>query len=115
MFIRYRSIAACLVLSIITCGLYGIFWFITLTDDSNAVSGQPGTSGVAALLLTLVTCGLYYFYWCWRLGEKLDCAREYNGAARASLGLVFVLLSIFGLGIISQALAQNEINKYASA
>ena len=35
---KYRSIALCIVLSIITCGLYGIYWFVCATDDTNEVS-----------------------------------------------------------------------------
>ena len=115
MYIRYRNVAVCILLSFVTCGLYGLYWFVCMTDEANAVSGEPDTSGGAALLLSLVTCGIYYFYWNYKMGDKLDKARAYNGVATGSLGIVFLLLSIFGLGIVSEALAQNEINKYANA
>ncbi len=114
MYIRRRSIGLCILLSIVTCGIYGLYWFICLTDESNAVAGEPGTSGPVALLLSIVTCGIYFFYWGYKLGEKLDKARAYNNVPSGSLGIVFLLLNIFGLGIITYALAQNEINKYAS-
>ncbi len=43
--IQRRSIAMCIVLSLVTCGIYGIYWFICLTNDCNAVSNDPdGTS-----------------------------------------------------------------------
>ena len=113
--VRYRSIATCIILSIVTCGIYGLYWFITLTDDSNAVAGEVGTSGGMALVLSLVTCGIYYFYWCYKVGDKLDKARTFNNQPAGSLNIVFLLLGIFGLGIIVYALAQNEINKYANA
>ena len=35
----HRSIGLIIVLTIITCGIYGIYWFITLTNDSNVASG----------------------------------------------------------------------------
>ena len=58
--IQRRSIAMCIVLSLVTCGIYGIYWFICLTNDCNAVSNDPdGTSGGVAFLLTLITCGIY--------------------------------------------------------
>ena len=114
MSIRRRSIGVCILLSIVTCGIYGLYWFICLTDESNAVAGEQGTSGGMALLLSIVTCGIYYFYWSYKLGEKMDKARTYNNVAPGSLGIVFLLLSIFGLGIITYTLAQNEINKYAT-
>ena len=32
--IKERNIVLCILLSIITCGIYGIYWFCTLTDDA---------------------------------------------------------------------------------
>ena len=46
MYIRRRSIGLCILLSIVTCGIYGLYWFICLTDESNAVMAPAGTLGV---------------------------------------------------------------------
>lgn len=32
--IQKRNIAMYIILSIVTCGIFGIYWFICLTDDS---------------------------------------------------------------------------------
>lgn len=31
---RERNIAVAIILTIVTCGIYGIYWFIVLTDDA---------------------------------------------------------------------------------
>lgn len=111
---KYRSIALCIVLSIITCGLYGIYWFVCATDDTNEVSSCYGTSGGLAFLFSLITCGLYGIYWGYKLGEALDDARMRNGEPSSSLAIIFLLLNIFGLSIITLALAQNELNRYST-
>mgnify|MGYP002710538082 FL=1 len=54
--VKNRNIALCIILSLVTCGIYGLYWFVCLTDDTNTISGEPGTSGVVALVLTIVTC-----------------------------------------------------------
>ena len=54
--IQERNIALCIVLSIVTCGLYGIYWFICLTNEMNAVAKVEGTSGGVAFLLSIITC-----------------------------------------------------------
>lgn len=54
-----RSLPVSILLTIITCGIYGIYWFIVLTDEVNQHSGEDDTSGGIAFLLTLVTCGIY--------------------------------------------------------
>ena len=55
--IERRNIAVCIVLTLVTCGIYGIYWIVCLTNDVNTVSGDVnGTSGGMVVLLTIVTC-----------------------------------------------------------
>ena len=114
--IQNRSIAVCIILSIVTCGIYGIYWFICLTNDTNIACGDTeGTSGGVAFLLTLVTCGIYGLYWAYKQGEKIDQAKSSRGLESGSNGVLYLVLCIFGLGIISYALMQNELNQMANA
>ena len=72
-----RNIAIAIILTIVTCGIYGIYWFIVLTNETNEAACEPnGTSGGIAFLLTLVTCGIYGFYWAYKQGEKIDKAKN---------------------------------------
>ncbi|MCR5297346.1 MAG: DUF4234 domain-containing protein, partial [Clostridiales bacterium] len=32
---KNRNIVVCIILSIVTLGIYGIYWFIKMTDESN--------------------------------------------------------------------------------
>lgn len=115
--IQRRSVAMCIVLSIITCGIYGIYWFIVLTDDANTVlpdnKGFNNTSGGVAFLLTLVTCGIYGLYWAYKQGEKIDEAKTSRGIMSSNSGLIYLILTILGFGIIAYALMQNELNSMA--
>ena len=55
--IQQRNIAVCIILSIVTCGIYGIYWFIVLSNDTNTVSNaENATSGGVAFVLSLITC-----------------------------------------------------------
>lgn len=38
--IKQRNIGICILLSIVTCGIYGLYWFVVLTDDINQESGE---------------------------------------------------------------------------
>lgn len=110
--VKEKNIALCIILSLVTCGLYGLYWFVTLTDDTNTIAGEPGTSGVMAVILTIVTCGIYGLYWAYKCGEKIDKAHQNRGEAASNGGVLYLILFIFG-GIIAYALIQNEINKFA--
>lgn len=61
--VEERNIAMCIILSLVTCGIYGLYWFVCLTEDTNAAANEEGTSGVMALVFTLITCGIYGLYW----------------------------------------------------
>lgn len=110
--VKEKNIALCIVLSLVTCGIYGLYWFVTLTDDTNTIAGEPGTSGVMAVVLTIITCGIYGLYWAYKCGEKIDKAHQSRGEAASNGGVLYLILFIFG-GIIAYALIQNEINKFA--
>ncbi len=109
---KQRNIALCIVLSIITCGIYGIYWFICVTDDVTRISDRYNTSGAMAFVLSLITCGIYGIYWAYKMGECLDAARMEHGEPTGNLAIIFLILNIFGLSIITMALSQNELNKY---
>jgi len=114
--IQQRNIAVCIILSLVTCGIYGIYWFFCLHDDTNKVSNEPNpmSSGVA-FLLCLVTCGIYGIYWAYKQGEKLDRAAELNGRQKNDRAIIYLILSIFGLGIVAYAMMQDELNNYGVA
>ena len=52
--IKERSIVLYIILSIITCGIFGLYWFVCITEDTNAAADVAGTSGGLALLLSLI-------------------------------------------------------------
>ncbi len=112
--VKERNIAVSIILSIVTCGFYLIYWFICLTDETNNASNSTGTSGGMAFLLSLITCGIYTYYWMYKQGEKLDSAKSARGMETSgNSGVIYLVLAIFGLGIVSYALMQNELNKLA--
>ena len=71
--ITRRSIGLAIVLSIITCGIYALYWIGKINDDVNVLSGETqATSGGMVLLLSIVTCGIYELYWLYKMGERCD-------------------------------------------
>ena len=108
-----REIALAIVLSLVTCGFYSIYWFIVMTDEANKVSGDNATSGGMAFLFNILTCGIYGLYWYYKMGQKLYLAGKTYNKDIADDSIVYLLLGIFGLGIVSYCLIQNNLNKFA--
>ena len=70
--IKARNPVTCIILSLVTFGIYGIYWFVQIVNDINIVSGEKDApSGVKVLLLTLVTCGIYGWLWAYKAGGQL--------------------------------------------
>ncbi len=112
--IEQRNIALCIILSIITCGIYGLYWIYKLTEDVNTLKGDPNaTSGGIVILLGIITCGIYMWYWLYKQGDNLDQIKASRGLPAGNSGILYLILAIVGLGIISYALLQNELNQLA--
>lgn len=110
--IKKRSIVLCIILSLITCGLYGMYWDCCIADDMNAISGhEDDTPGWKVIVFSIITCGIYWFYWLYKLGSRLD---EMAGNPSGSKGLIFLIVSLLGFSIIPICITQSEINKHAT-
>ena len=68
-------------------------------------------SGGMVVLLSIVTCGIYGLYWLYVSGDALE---QFSGSVGSHTGLLYLLLGLFGFGIISYALMQSELNQYAA-
>lgn len=68
--IQERNIAVSIILSFVTCGIYAIYWFISLTDDMGKLSNDSRLSGGKCFLFTLITCGIYGIYWAYLMGAS---------------------------------------------
>ena len=113
--LQERNLVLAIVLSLVTCGIYAIYWFIVMTDDANTVSGDNKTSGAMAFVFTLITCGIYELYWYYAMGKKLYTAGQKYGKDIADNSIIYLVLGIFGLGIVSYALIQSDLNKFSNA
>ncbi len=102
--IKKRNVALAIIFTIITFGIYGIYWFVCLTNDSNKISPDKATaSGGLAILFTIISFGIYGIYWNYKLGDKLTGS-----------GVLYLILSLIGFGWLNYILAQSEINKHAA-
>ena len=114
MFISKRDLVLNIILTIVTCGLWGIVWEVQIADDIKLLTGEEDlASGIVLVLLSLVTCGIYFIFWVYNAGNKLELVKAGYGLPTESKGLVYVVLSIFGFSIVALALMQNDLNTVA--
>ena len=108
--VRSRSIGVSILLSVVTCGIYGMFWFVMLTDEVNELSDDHSTTGGMALLYSIITCGIYTFFWNYKMGKRMyDIQLKENVPANDN-SILYIILNFIGLGIVSYAIIQSDIN-----
>ena len=113
--VENRNIVTCIILSIVTCGIYGIIWLINLVNDVNAVcqDEHSNQSGGTVFLLILVTCGIYGIIWFYQVGKRLADAGQKNGIQIADNSTIYLVLALFGLQIVDYCLVQTDLNKFS--
>lgn len=88
-----------ILLSIITCGIYGYYIIYKLAQDVNQICAEDGDSigGLGMyILLSIVTCGLYSYYWLYKIQNRLQAAAPRYGTYVAENGTTVLLWAIVG-------------------
>ena len=109
MAIKQRNIVVCILLTLITCGIYGIYWVIMLAKEGVSVKDASDNAILEiVLMLFLPFLGIF-------LAEKKfaeGCAAK--GIAHSDNSILYLILGLVGLGIVSICMLQNDLNKLAA-
>ena len=106
--IKQRNIVTAIILSIVTCGIYGIYWAVMLAKESVSIK-DPSDSGLLEIVLMLFLPFLGFF-----LAEKKlyeGCVAK--GIAKSDNSIIYLILGVVGFGIINYCMMQNDLNKLA--
>lgn len=110
-----RNIIMAIVLSIVTCGIYGIYWTYKLVEESNEASGETTPSPISVILLAIVTCGIYELYWYYIVGKRMQVAGQRHGVQIEERSVLYLILGIVGLAFVNDILIQVDLNKVANS
>lgn len=111
--LQKRDIAICVILTVITCGIYGMYWLYCLTRDVNLVSSDHSIDPGTAVVLTIVTCGIYGIYWAYKMGQHMYTVKRTYGYAGDDRSALYLICSLFGFGIVVYILLQSDLNGMA--
>lgn len=103
---KKRKMVAMVLLSIFFPP-YLIYWYCSFQNQLKAQTGL-GFGGFGHLVVTLVSFGIYGLVWSYKVGGRLEKLGAKNN------GTLYLVLSIFGLGMIAYFLMQNDANAIAA-
>jgi hypothetical protein len=106
------NIGLYIVLTIVTCGLFNLYWNYRQMEACNELVGREEFGFLIWLVLSVITCGIYHFYYQYKMGSVIvEVQRKQNRAVFENLPLVSILVSCLGLFIVVDVIHQAEINK----
>ena len=108
MTVTKRNIVTCILLSLITCGIYGIYWVIMLAREAVSVK-DPSDSAVLEILLMLFLPFVGFYLAEQKLAQ--GCAEK--GIEHKDNAILYLILGLVGLGIVNYCMMQNDLNKIA--
>lgn len=94
-----RSLVAYILLSLITCGIYGYYFIYSVARDINIACNDDDeeTGGLGMyILLSIVTCGFYAIWWEYKLGNRLQKNAPYYGLSIQENGTTIILWRLLG-------------------
>ncbi|MBR1704495.1 MAG: DUF4234 domain-containing protein [Clostridia bacterium] len=103
-----RNLTKMVILSIVTLGIYYLYWIYKVTQLSNKVTTLPQRSPVAQLLLCMLV-PFYEIYWNYQTSKRVDVMMSSAGQ-KSDSGVVTLLLSFFGGSLAASLYLQDKIN-----
>ncbi|HXF05834.1 MAG TPA: DUF4234 domain-containing protein [Blastocatellia bacterium] len=111
-----RSIGWALLLTLITCGAYGVIWLYKMGRDIRRLSPEDEPHPIVDVLLTLATCGVWGVYLGYKYPSLINGVKRRLRLPTSELPVICLLLALFSYGfpplvLVAMALVQNELNK----
>ena len=113
--VQERSPLSTILITIVTCGIYGLYWQYKTTEELKAAIHDDTINPMVELLLTLVTGGIWGVYVQYRNAQKIHYVLGPRDPARKDQSQTILILAIamyfVGVtGLIATWLLQEEFN-----
>jgi hypothetical protein len=106
-------VATGIIFSLLTCGIYLLFWHYRQMKVLNAWLGREELNFWVWFGLSIITCGIFAIYYEYKMAQAINEIQEnHDMRVNSDLPVISVLLSIFSLSLVSTAIQQADINKF---
>jgi hypothetical protein len=110
------SIALYLVLTILTLGIFNLYWNYRQMRSCNELLARHEFSFVLWILLVILTCGLYHFYYQYKMGAAInEIQRLEDLPVTDGLPLLSLIAAVLGVGVVADCIHQHELNAIDAA
>ncbi len=108
--LKNRSVAVVIILSIVTCGIYSLYWLWTTIDALDKEGQASNMSAIVQFILMFFYVGFILF--AINADANINAIKAKKGMPTTDNKVLYIILGII-FPIVLVALVQNEINKLA--
>lgn len=109
-----RDIVLSVILSIITCGIYKLYWVYKVSSELENEGQTGGLDGAIILLLCIFTGSIGFLLFAMYADANVNAIKARRGLPVVDNKAVWMILG-FMIPIVLIPLVQSEINNLASA
>ena len=103
-----ENIAKNVIFTIITFGVYGYIWLYRMSRNIKCLNNDK--SSLTGELLCLLFVPFYMLYWVYTRAKSIKTQADCRNIQIGDSATLYLILSLFGLNIVSIALMQNDLN-----
>lgn len=108
MIIEKREAIKYILLSIVTCGIFGLIWAYKMGKECAQVK-DPNDAGTLESLLMMFVSPIGFFL----AEKKLAEGCQMRGIEHKDNSILYIILGFVGLGIVNFYLMQTDLNNIA--
>lgn len=111
---KNRNLAVFIILLLVTCGIYGLYWLYVATDDLEKQGQAGGQSAMIILIVSIFLPWVGYLLFGISANDNLNNIKAQRGIEQTDNKVLYIILAIV-CPIIVPILVQAEINKLVPA
>jgi drug/metabolite transporter (DMT)-like permease len=116
--VQQRNAAVVIVLALVTCGIYMIYWFYKTSAELQEALQDEDINPMVDLILVIVTCFIWGIYVEYRNSQKAYAVLSQRDPRAVDQTQTILILNIAQLivgvtGLIATYILQEELNKLA--
>lgn len=107
-----RNVGSCVILTILTCGIFGIVWLTKICKDLGRLHGDENPVGSEVLLFIFVP--FYSVYWGYSKGKQMFEDSKKRGGNLTDRKYVYLFMNLIFMQLFTLGFIQTQLNSYQS-
>ncbi len=105
-----RNVGSCVILTILTLGIFGIIWLTKICKDLNRLHGDENPVGAEVLLNLLVP--FYSVYWVYTKGKQMYEDSKKRGGNLTDRKFIYLIMNLLFMQLFTLGFIQTQLNSY---